>query len=108
MASMGSYLIENMILDYYESNTATQWVDLEVRKVLEHIMNKINSPVFDPKGIQGDINTLTTEEKGSIYSRAYDDIERAAEAIKYETENPAYAIGKWQEIFGSSFPVYTE
>lgn len=107
MASMSSYLVENMILDFYENNECSQWVDWEVRKILLHIKDRIYLPVYDPKGIQGNINNLSDVQKFSIFSRAYDDEIRAAEAKKYETENPAYAISKWQQIFGSNFPNYT-
>jgi len=106
MPSMGSYLLENMILDYYENNSATQWVDYEVRNILLHIQNSIFGPVYDPKGLQGDINTLSTEEKSSIFSRAYQDYAKAVEAYNNETSNPAYAISKWQNIFGSNFPSF--
>jgi hypothetical protein len=81
MASMGSYLLENMILDFYENNESSQWVDWEVRKILQHIKDRIYWPVYDPKGIQGDINTLSDDQKSSIFSRAYEDEERAAEAM---------------------------
>jgi hypothetical protein len=106
MASMGSYLIENMILDFYENNEATQWVDWEVRKLLKHIKDNIFNSVNDPKNIQGNINTLTWEQKNSIHTRATDDYTKSVEAYDYETSNPAYAISKWQGIFGTNFPKF--
>lgn len=106
MKSMGSYLLENMILDYYECNQATKWVDFEVRHLLNHIKNNIYGSVSDPKGIQGDLNTLSDEEKFSIFSRAYDDFAKANDAYANETSNPAYAISKWRDIFGTNFPIY--
>ncbi|MDP2561184.1 nucleotidyltransferase [Psychrobium sp. 1_MG-2023] len=106
MATMGSYLLENMILDYYENNSATQWIDIEVKYLLQYIKENIYSSVADPKGIQGNINTLTDDEKYSIFSRAYDDYARAVDASQSENSNPAYAIGKWRSIFGLNFPTY--
>lgn len=106
MASMGSYLLENMILDYYVDNEASQWVDYEVRKLLEYIKNNIYGIVYDPKKIQGNINILTAEEKFSIFSRTYDDLPKAIDAYNNEQSNPAYAISKWQNIFGNNFPSY--
>ncbi|MEJ1392969.1 MAG: nucleotidyltransferase [Candidatus Sedimenticola sp. (ex Thyasira tokunagai)] len=106
MASMGSYLIENMILNYYEYNEATQWVDWEVRKLLNYIKNNIFNDVNDPKNIQGNINNLTWEQKNSIYNRAVDNHAKSEDANIYETSNPAYAISKWQSIFGSNFPAF--
>lgn len=106
MASMGSYLIENMILDYYEYHSATQWVDFEFRDLLAYIRDNIFNNVNDPKGIQGNINNLTLEEKTSIYLRASADYDKAVEAILNENDNTAYAITKWRSIFGSNFPAY--
>lgn len=106
MATMSSYLLENMILDYYESNSASKWVDWEVRDTLTYIRDNIYSTVCDPKNIEGNINNLTMEEKSSIYNRANQDLEKALSAISEETDNPAYAIGKWREIFGDNFPKY--
>lgn len=106
MASMGSYLLENMILDYYQNVSATQWPDWEARCLLKYVRDNIFNSVQDPKGIQGDINTLTYEQRVSIYNRAVKDFESALEAYDYETSNPQHAISKWQSIFGINFPTY--
>jgi hypothetical protein len=81
--SMSSYLIENIILDFYSINSpikASRYVDLEVPKLLQYIQDNIYCPVNDPKGIQGDINGLTSEEKTKIFIRAYLDNKKALEA----------------------------
>ncbi len=106
MASMGSYLLENMILDYYEYNEASNYVDWEVKKLLAHIRDKIFTSVYDPKGIQGDLNNLTLEQKFSIFGRASSDYDKAVEAVNSELTNPAYAINIWRSIFGNNFPSY--
>ena len=52
MPSMGSYLIETMIVYYYE-NKATKagaWVDIEVKDILGHITSAVWSSVSDPTG----------------------------------------------------------
>ena len=69
MPSMSSYLIENMILDFYsnQSAKASSFVGLEVSKVLQYIQTWIYYPVNDPKGIQGDINSLNSEVKDQIF-----------------------------------------
>lgn len=106
MPNIGSYLLENMILDYYEANIATRWVDIEVKDVLYYISNAIYYPVQDPKGIQGNINDLSYEERSTISSKALRDAEKAKEARDNEQSNVAYAISKWREVFGPNFPTY--
>ncbi|OOM68859.1 hypothetical protein CLOBL_52970 [Clostridium sp. BL-8] len=52
--TMQSYLLENMILDYYNTTTScSEFVDIEIPNVLSHISSAVYNPVNDPKGIQG-------------------------------------------------------
>lgn len=109
MPSMSSYLIENMILDYYESNytETSQYVDVELVNVFGDIKSRVYNTVNDPKNIQGNINTLTWDEKTKISNRASSDYEKAKEARKFEDEGKQEeAINKWKEIFGNEFPKY--
>jgi hypothetical protein len=110
MPSMSSYLIENMILDFYDKqcNKASKYVDLEVPQVLEYIYNNIFCTVNDPKGIQGNINQMSREDREKIFTRAYFDHQKALKAIHFEKEGEHQSsIAKWSEIFGSSFPTYS-
>lgn len=110
MPSISSYLIENMILDFYSTQytKASGYVDLEVPKVLQHIQTSVFYSVNDPKGIQGNINHLSREEQDKISKRAYFDYLRALEARNFEKEGDhKFAISKWREIFGFNFPTYT-
>lgn len=110
MPSMSSYLIENMILDLYFKQSYTKasaYVDLEVPKVLQYIQDRVFYPVNDPKGIQGDINTLNHEERTKIFTRAYIDYRKALEARELETKGDhQLSIAKWGGIFGFNFPTY--
>lgn len=109
MPSMSSYLIENMILDYYESNYSetSQYVDVELVNIFGDIKSRVYNTVNDPKNIQGNINTLTWDEKTKISSRASSDYEKAKEARKLENEGKQEeSINKWKEIFGNEFPKY--
>jgi hypothetical protein len=110
MPSMGSYLIENMILDFYDSllaSSASEYVDLEIPKLLLHIRDNVFGEVRDPKGIQGNINNLSSEEKSKIWDRANSDYYKALEARQLESdENHRGSINKWGEIFGGDFPKY--
>lgn len=109
MPTMGSYLLENMILDYYaeQSTAASQFVDIEIEKVLLEIHRRVSYTVNDPKGIQGNLNNLCSEDRMKIQDRAYQDYVKAFEARKLESQNNHKdAIGKWIEIFGDKFPKY--
>ncbi|WAR46328.1 hypothetical protein [Methylomonas rapida] len=108
MPSMSSYLIENMILNHYEYKTdASQYVDVNLPEVFLYISNNIHYSVNDPKGIQGNINTLSYEDRIKIQNRANLDYQRSYEARRLEDENKhKESINKWREIFGPEFPTY--
>ena len=110
MPSMGSYLIENMILDFYSKKyiKALKYVDLEVIKILEYINTSIFYSVNDPKGIQGNLNHLSYEDQVKISKRAHSDYLIASEAIELEKKGDhKLSIAKWSKIFGLNFPTYT-
>jgi hypothetical protein len=109
MPTMASYLIENMILNNYEyKDDVNSYVDVNLPDIFSYIRDNISSYVSDPKGIQGNINTLTYEEKKKIYNRANIDYNKSVEARNFETvEKHKESINKWREIFGSEFPTYS-
>lgn len=109
MPSMLSYLLETMILDYYSAQTvkASEYVDIEIPKVLGHIATAVHYQVNDPKDIQGNINNLSWDDRTKISARASTDKQKAEEALRLENAgNPKGSINKWREIFGSDFPTY--
>jgi predicted nucleotidyltransferase len=109
MPSMSSYLLETMILNYYEGKTlkASQFVDVEFPDVIAYIHNHIMGAVDDPKGLQGNINSLTYDEKIKIQNKAATDYNVAIAAREFENnKDMKSSIGKWGEIFGSEFPKY--
>ena len=109
MPSMSSYVLETMILDYYatRANKASQFVDLETASVLEYISTNVYSQVNDPKGIQGNINNLSWDDRTKISNKANADKLKANEARRLEgSGDHKGSIQKWQEIFGSEFPNY--
>ncbi|MEG4242911.1 hypothetical protein QUA51_09420 [Microcoleus sp. Pol10_D6] len=110
MPSMSSYLIENMILDFYskQDTKASGYLDLEVPGILQYIHTAIFYPVDDPKGIQGNINQLSREDQDKISKRAALDYLRATKARALEDDGDhKLSIAKWGEIFGLNFPIYT-
>lgn len=107
--SIPSYLLENIILNYYNSkfDEASQFVDVEVAPVLEYLSSAIYSSVQDPKGIQGDINTLTFEQKINVSNIASTHAQTAKQARQYENSGDhRNSIIKWQEVFGNNFPSF--
>ena len=97
-----------VILDYYESSySCNKYVDVEIPNILSYISSHIFSSVNDPKGIQGDLNTLSYEDKIKISDRASSDYLKALDARTFEN-NSDYesSINKWGEIFGGEFPSY--
>lgn len=107
MPSMKSYLLENIVLNYFNTGTHTKYIDLETRDIFSYIATAIFGSVIDPKGIQGDLNTLTWDERNKISQRALLDYSRAKDARSYEQNNQMKeAINKWREIFGDDFPTY--
>jgi hypothetical protein len=109
MPSIGSYLLETIILNYYETSvsTASEFVDLEIPKILDYIGTQIYSQINDPKNIQGNINDLSLDDKIKIATRAKADKTKADEARGLESiGDHKGSIQKWGEIFGSEFPTY--
>ena len=107
MPTMGSYLLENMILDYYESNLPLGFPDLNFKNVLNYIKTAIYNPVNDPKGIQGDLNKLDLFDRIKIAVRCSTDHLKCVEASDLEqAKEQKRAIAKWAEVFGDTFPFY--
>ena len=110
MPSVPSYAFENLVLNYYDAQAseASGFVDLEVPKVLEHISVAVYNSNFDPKGIQGDLNSMSFDDQMKVSGRASADAAKAREARDLESQgNQRTSIGKWGEVFGSTFPSYT-
>lgn len=111
MPTISSYLLENLVIEYYltKQTIASKFVDIELVDVFIDLHSRIFNNVNDPKGIQGNINNLTQDEKQKISSKAYDDYSDAFDARKLEQEKDMKgSINKWREIFGCNFPQYTE
>jgi hypothetical protein len=108
MPSMSSYLLETLILDYYAGRAAcSSFVDMELEALFRHLGLYVQFSVNDPKGIQGDINSLSAEARKAISDRCYLDAQKVSEARWFE-ENNEYekSINKWRDVFGPFFPVY--
>jgi hypothetical protein len=111
MPLISSYVLECLLLQYFDSaDSVSDYIDLRFRDILFYIKDNIWYSINDLKEIQGDLNTLTYDEKLKISEKAESDYEKAKEAISAEIDEKDHkkAINKWAEIFGSEFPEYSE
>lgn len=106
MPLMSSYLLECLLLQYFDSvANVNDYIDIRFRDILLYIKNNIWYSINDPKEIQGNLNTLTYDDKLKISSKAKVDYDKANEAIFAEIDdnNQEKSIKKWAEIFEVSF-----
>lgn len=105
-----SYLLETILVTYGKKyNFCISSVKDSFISALVCIEENIYWPVYDLKGIQGDINTLYSCDKVTLYEKAAIDVEKARNALKLEADGEhKQAIKKWGEIFGSTFPEYED
>ena len=103
-----SYLLETMVVNYTESvSELDAYIDLRFINVLKYISNNMLASIYDLKGIQGNINTLSPEDRLLLQSKAHTDYLKACTAQYYERNGMQKdAINKWREILGGDFPTY--
>lgn len=111
--TIGSYMLEAMILDRYDKlsvSASSCCIDWEFKDTIEELSSSILKSVYDPKGIQGDINNLTYNERKSVSNAMMNAYEKARVATSLELSNSETsqrdAINKWREVFGDKFPEY--
>lgn len=109
MTTIPSYLLENLVLNFVEGrNSLSEFLDVNLIYFWNYLKSAIHNEVNDPKGFQGDLNTLSISERMGIATRANDAYTKGYNAYKLETEekDQQKAINKWVEIFGDNFPKY--
>lgn len=117
MPNITSYVLETMVLDYFDNashyitkddGTTVDYPDAHFRDALYYISNHIYGTVNDSKGIQGNINDLSYDEKYKICQRARSDYEKAKNAVYAEVseKDNKKSINIWRDIFGEDFPKY--
>lgn len=101
-----SYLLEVIILNYYDRQYFnSNWeIDDNLKLVFGEIATEILGSVIDPKGIQGNINTLAGEDRLKI-STFFDKIAKEAgnAVLQRIIGNEQAAIEIWSSIFGEQF-----
>ncbi|WP_102694148.1 SMODS domain-containing nucleotidyltransferase [Rummeliibacillus pycnus] len=102
---ISSYLIENIVLNYFESRTIWNTSKkTQLMRFFEYLQTAIWLPVEDPKGLQGNLNDLEDSKKQTVEKRAKDCEEATRKAIAYEE---AYdyekADNQWRIVFGDEY-----
>ena len=106
--SVSSYLFENLMITWANRFFlySTSYPIL-IRNILNSLAREILIDFNDPKGFQGNINYLDTNERIRLSSIAQQCVISVDEAIQYENAGlMSSAIDKWIEIFGQNFPAY--
>ena len=105
-----SYLLETILVTYgMTNNFCTDGTKRSFVSALECIKRNIYCSVYDLKGIQGDINTLESDDMDILFEKAAIDVKKARTALQLEADGEhKQAIQKWGEIFGSTFPKYED
>ncbi len=105
--SVSSYLFENIVLNFLEKKNLTNNMLINLLLFFDYLKTAIYNPIYDPKGIQGNINNLDYETKKRISKKAGEDEIRIFEAFGLEEQQDhKRAINKLKEVFGEEFPSY--
>lgn len=105
--NIGSYLLENLVLNYFDTNEVSATDQLTLRDVFSNLRNSIYHSCYDPKGIQGDLNTLTLDVKDKFSEAAAKASTCAQNAINFVAKDDhKSAHAEWKKVFGSEFPDY--
>lgn len=105
---VSSYLFEQLLLNIASTIEFNQSFSRLISAALSQLSTYILGPVYDPKNIQGDLNTLTDEERKALnqYANYYASITNSAVTYEYSYDDHKAAIALWQMIFGDDFPNY--
>lgn len=109
MPTMNSFLLETMILDFYEKKEVKSnfYIDIEFIKTINYISLNINKKVSDPKNVEIDINDVLAIDRFKIKEKALTDISIGQQALNFENEGEVEkSINKWSYIFGQDFPKF--
>jgi len=106
---LGSYLFEVLVINFVKYKAAqSDYNDVNIKEFFNYLYSYILFDVQDPKGIQGNINYLTTEQRERLSSKARScyDIASIALDLELKERNQEKAIENWKSIFGDKFPSY--
>lgn len=105
--TLESYAFEQMILSIVERMELYD-IQRSVYVILENLSTDIMNAIPDPKGYQGDLNTLNMEVRQTLSASAVRHAAMANNAYIAEVfeDDHAKAIGLWRNVFGNDFPIY--
>jgi hypothetical protein len=107
MPKISSYLLENLVLNYFNHNEVSVTDQSTLRDVFLYLSQNIYFSCLDPKGIQGDLNDLDQNTKDKFSAAAAIAHSCASNAINF-TINADHksAHTEWKKVFGGEFPDY--
>lgn len=105
---LSSYAFEQMLLDIAKNMDFSQYVSRIVYATLEQISYSITKPIYDSKGIQGDMNDVSLSDRlvMGTYAKGHSTITLQATLDEIYYKNQRKAIAGWKQIFGQVFPDY--
>ncbi|MBO1628258.1 nucleotidyltransferase [Bacillus arachidis] len=107
--TISSYLMENIVLDYFQYKLYWNGMKQELKGFFEYLKTSIYSSHYDPKGIQGDLNTLDYNTQLAISNQASECFENIDLAIRNEILGKhEEAIEYWKKVFSDEFPSYED
>ena len=105
---LSSYVFEQMLLDVAEIMDFGQCISRLIYIAFTQLSYSIAKPVYDPKGIQGDMNNiaLTNRLEMITYIKEHETIAFQTTLDEIYYKNQEKAIEGWKQIFGQAFPDY--
>ncbi|UXJ71436.1 hypothetical protein [Lysinibacillus fusiformis] len=105
--NIGSYLLENLLLNYFNNNEVSASDQVTLRDVFSYLRNSIYHSCNDPKEIQGNLNLLNLDVKDRFSEAAAKASICAQNAINFMAKDDHKAAhAEWKKVFGSEFPDY--
>ncbi|MEK4628995.1 nucleotidyltransferase [Solibacillus sp. FSL R7-0682] len=102
--NISSYLIENIVLNYFETNYIWPNRKNQLNSFFAYLKDAIFESVLDPKGLQGDLNDLEYKKKCLIQNKAIASESAVVKALNFEaSQDYESADGQWRIIFGDDY-----
>lgn len=102
--NISSYLMENLVLKYVETHNTSSSRKHELSNFFTYLTEVIYYQVADPKGIQGDLNTLDFSKRQSVSNKASQSAKAVRSALEFEgISEYALADKQWRIVFGDSY-----